>query len=606
LRSQRSALGCIAGERPANESVELERDREQNRDMTARALTLAIRLLSTACAGVALGTMTGCPFIFPGCGTENGWQEQRPISLGVDVDLEAVVPLYENEGDRYWTSLAVGAGGTVVAWGETITDDTNEPFVDSFVVGGSALRGAAVSGAGWWVVGDGGMLAVTETRGQMWSTIDLGTTANFHAIANHVDKLVVVGDEVVFTQDPNGNWVEVPAPSGSWGQLRAVYSDGTRIYAVGLAGVVWSSADPLGEWIAEDVGVDVDLFGVSTHYAGTMQILIAGAQGTVVLGDSSAGWTMLETNSTVDFIDCSGSTLLAADGVVSELDYEGELLPVGTFSGARALHFEDYNYLVTVGEAGSAVRVEHFVCVGGRPFVVDGRPRTATLVGMPAEVDRLAAAWAQAGLYEHASVASFARFGLELLTLGAPPELLRAVSRASTDELEHARLCFGLAHRFAGAPVGPGPLAIPGDVLARRGDPVATALALFEEGCVNESIAACEAADAAERCSDAQVKEVLETLAVDERRHAVAAWVALRWLIATHGERVAAPLRARVAALGAAAPRDVEVDDERLAEWGLLSPSRRAHVQRRVLSELVRPLALALVGHGDIQPDTVI
>lgn len=573
-------------------------------------MTLAIHLLSTACAAVAVGTLTGCPFIF-GCGDDTGWQAQQPIELGVDADLEAVVRLDESEGDRYWTNLAVGSGGTVVAWGEDL-GDTVEPFVERFVVGGSALRSAAVNGLAWWVVGDGGMLAMSESRGQSWATIDLGLTANFHAIVNHLDKLVVVGDELVVAQDPSGNWVEVPAPSGSWGQLRGLYSDGTRLYAVGLAGVVWSSVDPLGEWIAEEVGVDVDLFGVSVHDGETTQILIAGAQGTAIVGASGAGWATLATGTTVDLIDASASTLLGADGVVRELEYAGDVTVVGTFAGARALRHESYGDLVTVGEAGAAVRVDYFQCVGGRPFSVEGRPHTAELAvsqaGQPMHV--AAAAWAQAGLYEHASVASFARFALELLALGAPPALLREVSRASADELQHAKLCFELARRFGGLELGlelgvePGPLPIPKDAFTRIGDPVATALALFEEGCVNESVAACEAADAAERCSDVQVRAVLETLARDERRHAVAAWSALRWLVARHGERVAAPLRDRVAALAVARASSEAPVDASLAEWGLLAPSRRAAVSRRVCSELVRPLALALVGDGRGQADT--
>jgi hypothetical protein len=588
--------------------VEIARRFAQNEAVNARALTLAIHLLSTACAAVALGTLTGCPFIF-GCGDETGWQEQQPIALAVDADLEAVVRLSESEGDRYWSNLAVGSAGTIVAWGETL-GDTVEPFVERFVVGGSVLRGVAVSGVAWWVVGDGGMLAVSETRGQLWSSIDLGLTTNFHAIGGHLDKLVIVGDEVVVAQDASGNWVEVLAPTGGWGQLRGLFSDGSRLYVVGLAGVVWSSADPLGEWIAEDVGVDVDLFGVNVHYGSTTQILIAGAQGTAVVGDSSVGWTKLETNTTVDFIDCSESTLLGADGVVTELVYDvGNLEAVGTFPGARALRHESYGDLVTVGEAGAAVRVNYYECIGGRPFTVDGRPHTAEvaskLVANGSE-NRIAAAWAQAGLYEHASVASFARFALELLALGAPPSLLREVSRASADELHHARLCFELARRFGGAEVGAGPLPIPKHAFERLGDPVATAVALFEEGCVNESIAACEAADAAEQCSDAQVRAVLETLAEDERRHAVAAWAALRWLIDQHGERVAAPLRARVAELGVARMSSDGPADEQLAELGLLARSRRAAIQRRVLSELVRPMALALVGDGRVGSDTSV
>ncbi len=581
--------------------------------MNSRALNLAIQLLVAAGGGLAVGTLVGCPFVL-GCGDDTGWREPQPIALGVDVDLQAVVRLHESEGERYWTHLAVGAGGTVVAWGETI-GETVEPFVDRFVVGGSVLRGVAVDETGWWVVGDGGTLAVSQNRGQSWSIIVLGIDADFHAIASHADKLVVAGDNIVVAQDTSGNWVEVDPPNDGWGQLRGLYGDGTRIHAVGLAGVVWSATDPLGPWTLEPVGVDVDLFAVGAHSTDTRQVLIVGAQGTVMFGDRDAGWTTVETNTNVDFIDCSESTWLSVDGVVTELRPEGDLVSVGTFPGARALWHEPYTDLVTVGEGGAAMHVEDYECVGGRPFTIDGRPRTAQLrregpsgggeasdkLVTDVSGDRLAAAWAGAGLYEHASVASFARFALELLALGAPPELLRAVSRASLDELEHARLCFELAHRFAGIAVGPGPLPIPAEVLARRGDPVETAVALLEEGCVNESVAACEAADAAERCVDPHVRRVLELLAEDERRHAAAAWAALRWLIERHGERVAAAVRARMCRLGAIggleATRvisEARADGE-LADFGVLPPRRRAHVRQRVLREVVRPLASSIL-----------
>ena len=206
---------------------------------------------------------------------------------------------------------------------------------------------------------------------------------------------------------------------------------------------------------------------------------------------------------------------------------------------------------------------------------------------------QLAAAWAQDGLYEHASVASFARFTLELLALGAPPQHLREAQAAIQDELRHAQLCFGLARRFGGAPVGPSALEIPPAALARVGDPVATALALFEEGCLNESVAACEAADALECCVDAEVRMVLETLAADERRHATAAWGALRWLLDTYGEQVREPLRRRVASLGVPRERDEAQASSsvQLAAYGRSSAHRRAGVQRRVIAELVLPLA---------------
>jgi hypothetical protein len=61
---------------------------------------------------------------------------------------------------------------------------------------------------------------------------------------------------------------------------------------------------------------------------------------------------------------------------------------------------------------------------------------------------RLAERWSRAALAEHASIASFARFTLQLL-------------RGGLDEIEHARLSFRVASVFAGRSLGPGPLPIP-------------------------------------------------------------------------------------------------------------------------------------------------
>jgi hypothetical protein len=46
---------------------------------------------------------------------------------------------------------------------------------------------------------------------------------------------------------------------------------------------------------------------------------------------------------------------------------------------------------------------------------------------------------------EHASVAAFARFTLDLLALGAPADLVQSAQQALGDEIAHAELCFGLA-----------------------------------------------------------------------------------------------------------------------------------------------------------------
>ncbi|HVY46553.1 MAG TPA: hypothetical protein VHB21_11770, partial [Minicystis sp.] len=132
----------------------------------------------------------------------------------------------------------------------------------------------------------------------------------------------------------------------------------------------------------------------------------------------------------------------------------------------------------------------------GRPYLVDdgavqapvarrlgwGSPGLAPDVRGLGRVERaaLAAAWARDGAMEHASIASFGRFALELLALGAPAELVEDAHRAAIDEARHARLCFALASGYAGERVGPGAFPFGGAV------DVATDLAALARAVVRE------------------------------------------------------------------------------------------------------------------------
>jgi hypothetical protein len=48
--------------------------------------------------------------------------------------------------------------------------------------------------------------------------------------------------------------------------------------------------------------------------------------------------------------------------------------------------------------------------------------------------------WQQQALGEHASIASFNAFSLQLMVNAAPPSLLRAASKAADDEVRHAQM----------------------------------------------------------------------------------------------------------------------------------------------------------------------
>ena len=157
---------------------------------------------------------------------------------------------------------------------------------------------------------------------------------------------------------------------------------------------------------------------------------------------------------------------------------------------------------------------DHWECANaacGRPFVVDCDAivapvtarddwRAVLLTPSPVAAElaaELAAHWTHIGQLEHASVAAFARFVLQLLGVGAPPSLVLAAQQALADEVEHARLAFGLASLYAGAGVGPGPLAIPTAASTTTTELAAVVDAVIREACVGETLAAFEAREAA-------------------------------------------------------------------------------------------------------------
>ena len=237
-------------------------------------------------------------------------------------------------------------------------------------------------------------------------------------------------------------------------------------------------------------------------------------------------------------------------------------------------------------------------CDYGRPLVIDGAAQVAALVtrrGWTAARDAglaqdgaRAETWARIGLAEHASVASFHRFALELMALGAPASLLGLAHAAARDEVRHAELAFALASDFAGVEVGPGPLPLRG--LALAGDLVAFAVATARDGCIAETLSALQMAEARDRATDARERAVLQGIAADEARHAALAWQALRWAI----DRGGAPVRQAVAAVFAHGPA-VVAD----GAGGLLPGDvARASIQRGWI-EVVSPAARELLGRSD-------
>jgi hypothetical protein len=243
----------------------------------------------------------------------------------------------------------------------------------------------------------------------------------------------------------------------------------------------------------------------------------------------------------------------------------------------------------------------------GRPFLVDGTerralaaqrsdwsvtsdlPRVAEL--SPSDRVRLREHWTLAGLLEHASIAAFARFSLELLALGAPPELVADATRAMADETRHATLCFSFAGAYGGTPVGPGPLAV-GDCLGVPTLESVVETALLE-GCIGETVAAAEARELARAVTDPVVRDALELVALDETRHAALAYRFVRWALERDPATTSALVRdvlanERKRILSEASLR-VEAEEAHALALGLPTAAFRASLRRDVVGGVVAP-----------------
>jgi hypothetical protein len=254
-------------------------------------------------------------------------------------------------------------------------------------------------------------------------------------------------------------------------------------------------------------------------------------------------------------------------------------------------------------------------CYVGRAFLVDEGLVKSALVraqgwhaGTRPRVDGLTVAtrraladgWVLDGLFEHASVASFARLSMQLLAAGAPANLLRDTHAAALDEVHHAELCFALASTYAGEALAPSALPVPDSVPIARSleDIVAESVV---EGCIGETLAAAQAAESLLYATDAAVVAALDKTLEDEIRHAELAWRIVRWAIDVGGERVRRKVAQSFASFVPPPPpvRDLSgVDAEVFREHGRLTPDEARAVALRAIAEVVEPCSCALLAAG--------
>jgi hypothetical protein len=298
-------------------------------------------------------------------------------------------------------------------------------------------------------------------------------------------------------------------------------------------------------------------------------------------------------------LSVSGGPLVGEWTGAGAWDDDRLLVASGAYDLGPAIGLLDYQAEVFVYE------VSYYYGYEGRPFSVQGAARLAEVVhradwgsgrvtapdlDLAAQAGR---AWLRAALAEHASVASFARFSLDLLRLGAPPALLQASARAAADEVVHARSAFGIAGSLLGRAVGPGPLETAGAV--SQDDPLTIFVRLLREGCVDETVSAALAAEMRSEARDATVIAALDRIVADEAEHALLAWRAARWMLSVHPELVSGVRQVLGALVLEAAPSSEDRHPAALRALGVLHGDRRQAVRVEVLRSIVEPALRGLL-----------
>lgn len=248
---------------------------------------------------------------------------------------------------------------------------------------------------------------------------------------------------------------------------------------------------------------------------------------------------------------------------------------------------------------GRQVRVRGAVKL---PGLANGDDWAAPLAGFtvdPALAVQLATRWRENGKNEHASVAAFAHLSMELLALGAPPQLLEEANRAALEEIDHARRCFAVARAFDGQAIGPAPFS---HARKRASWPrprlvalAALAVDSLIDGALHEGASAETLTALVPRCEVPAIRAVLEVLATDEHRHAQHAWHVVAWCLAEGGPPVARALgtAAKLLSSRAIVPPSARADAwERFGLHGEdLEVQAMAHARAQVLARVDSLLA---------------
>jgi hypothetical protein len=221
----------------------------------------------------------------------------------------------------------------------------------------------------------------------------------------------------------------------------------------------------------------------------------------------------------------------------------------------------------------------------------------ATAIAVDAEVrEAVAEQWRESAKTEHASVAAFARLMLDLMAVGAPPELIAAASRDALDEIRHTEMCLSLASAIDGRQASPAPFP---EVQRARTLPRVRTLALATlavdsliDGAFHEGVSARIIARLARRAEVPEIRDVLAQIAADEGRHAAHGWDVVDWCVREGGVAVVSALHSAARALPRVKATPLPAAEGGAWErWGIRGQALEAEEYAKAREHAVRKVA---------------
>ena len=208
--------------------------------------------------------------------------------------------------------------------------------------------------------------------------------------------------------------------------------------------------------------------------------------------------------------------------------------------------------------------------------------------------------WLELAEGEHASVASFARHTLQLMSIQAPSTLITASQKAAIDEVRHAKITYGLASAFLRSNFRPGPLNVERSLEKMNLNEIAQSI--IEEGCIEETISAFEAHVEASTAEDPAIKDALLKIASEETNHAQLAWDTIQWIRDSFPETQALVQETFYSELESRLMQsEIElpflqtsfcldsVADNRFRDYGLIQSKDKNKIRVTVMRDIIKP-----------------